>query len=309
MRAVRRVQCTALLALVLSAGCAGSGPPPTTSTGQFDDLQRNIFDVHCLSAGCHNSQSQAGGLNLTAGVSYDQLVDVAPTNPAALSAGLLRVEPFQPNDSFLLVKVTAPASGEGSQMPFGMDALSPTDVAAIRAWIVAGAPRGSNPSPSPSAVPSSTATVTSTPAATNTATATVTGSAPPTSTGTATPSPSPSPTATPTQSLFGQIQTTIFSTTCVDSFCHDASGMSGGLVLTEGQSYGNLVNVSPQNAVALAEGLLRVAPGDPDHSFLVVKLAGPPLVSLGSQMPLGKDPLSEAQMQLIRDWISAGANP
>ena len=58
-------------------------------------------------------------------------------------------------------------------------------------------------------------------------------------------------------------------------FCHDSIGMSGGLVLLEGQSYGNLVDVPPQNAAALARGLLRVTPDDPDNSFLLVKLIAP----------------------------------
>lgn len=90
--------------------------------------------------------------------------------------------------------------------------------------------------------------------------------------------------------------------------------MSGGLVLVEGQSYANLltvtpsglVGVPPQNAAALNAGLLRVDPGHPDNSFLVIKLAGPPPIE-GGQMPLGKPALSDAQMQLVRDWISAGA--
>jgi hypothetical protein len=82
--------------------------------------------------------------------------------------------------------------------------------------------------------------------------------------------------------------------------------MAGGLVLIEGQSYANLVNVLPTNAAALNAGLLRVDPFLPDNSFLVIKLAGPPPIE-GARMPLGKPPLSAAQMELIRGWISAGA--
>src|SRR5215471_15223197 len=240
LRPSRRPSCwTVLIALALLWGCAGEGPPPETSGGQFDDIQRNIFDVHCLSAGCHNAQDQGGGMNLSDGVSYDQLVNVVPQNPVAAADGLKRVVPLVPATSFLLIKLNGPAPGEGSRMPLGMTALSPSDIQSIQEWILAGAPRGGTPAPSTSPTPPSTATDTPlpsatatespTPADTGTPTETVTGTAPSTNTPSATPTPSPSPSPTPTLSMFEQIQTTIFNTTCIDSFCHDVQGMSGGL--------------------------------------------------------------------------------
>ena len=304
------------VALALLWGCAGQGPPVETSGNQFDQIQRNIFDVHCLGAGCHNAQEQAGGMNLSDGSSWPQLVNVMPQNPVAQAAGLLRVVPNDPATSFLLIKLNGPAPGEGSRMPLGMTPLSPTDIQAIQAWIEAGAPRGesteSSPTPTtlPTAtdtpLPSATATVSPTPADTGTPTASVTGTPPSTNTPSATPSASPSPSPTPTPGMFDQIQTNIFNTTCTDAFCHDAQGMSGGLVLVAGQSYGNLVNVAPQNPVALNDGLLRVDPGHPENSFLLIKLTGPALGE-GSMMPLLKDPLTSDQIQLITDWINAGA--
>jgi hypothetical protein len=311
-----RARIVLLSAIASVCGCAGNGPASQSGGSAFDQLQVNIFNQHCLSAGCHNTQAQAGSMDLTAGLSYEQLVNVAPSNPAALGAGLKRVVPFDPNSSFLLVKLTGPGAGEGSQMPQGMDPLSPSDIDAIRSWILAGAPRGdmpqatATPTPPPTATPSDTPTPpdTATPSDTATPAPTVTGTPPSTSTVTPTASPSPSPTATPTLSAFDQIQQTIFNTTCTDAFCHDAQGQMGGLVLVAGRSYANLVGVVPQNAAAAAAGLLRVTPNDPDKSFLVIKVAGPPPLE-GLQMPLGKMPLSAAQMQLIRDWISAGAAP
>jgi cytochrome c553 len=322
-----RLTCwTACLALTLLSGCAGNGPPPQDPGGSFDQIQRTVFDQHCLSAGCHNAQSQAGALNLASGASYDQLVNVTPNNPVAQGSGLLRVQPLDPSNSFLLVKLTNPGTGEGTRMPQGMDPLSPSDIANIQQWILAGAPRTGTKGPTPTATavppsptatppppPSPTATVTPTPADTGTATPTVTGTPPPTSTATVTPtvtateSPSPTPTVTPTLSAFGVIQTTIFNTTCVDAFCHDAEGMSGGLVLVEGQSYANLVGVTPQNLSARNAGLLRVDAGNPANSFLLVKVGNPPLIQ-GGRMPLGKLALSAAQIALINDWIAAGAS-
>jgi hypothetical protein len=311
----------AFLVAVAFYGCAGDGPPPQAAGGAFDQIQTQIFNQNCLSAGCHNAQSQAGGLNLTAGASYGQLVDVLAVNAAAQSQGLLRVQPFNADNSFVVIKLTAPGEGEGARMPQGMNPLPQSDIDMIRAWILDGAPPGGTvvPTATPTADPppataTETPSITPTPIDTATATATVTGSAPPTSTATdtptitPTPSDSPSPSPTPPLSLFGQIQTTIFNQTCTEMFCHDAIGMSGGLVLLEGQSYGNLVDVPPQNAAALARGLLRVDPGDPDNSFLLVKLTGPTAAE-GLRMPQGKPPLPPQQIELVRQWIEQGAEP
>ncbi|MEM9489563.1 MAG: hypothetical protein AAGC55_10490 [Myxococcota bacterium] len=50
--------------------------------------------------------------------------------------------------------------------------------------------------------------------------------------------------------------------------------------------------------------MLRVAPGDPDRSFLIDKLRGR---DVGTIMPLGADPLTEAEIQMFEDWIRNGA--
>lgn len=320
-RIARLTRWTALVALAVLYGCAGQGPPPEDAVGWVAQLQRNIFDPHCLSAGCHNAQSRAGGMNLSPGASYDSLVNIVPVNLVAKGDGLLRVEPFNPTNSFLIAKLTGPGSGEGSRMPLGMDPLPQSDIDFITSWILAGAPRDGTVGPTatwtpapPSATatmspsPAVTATITPIPADTSTATATITGTLPATATATGTPTPSPSPSSTPTLSQFAEIQTTIFNTTCTGAFCHDVQGMSGGLVLIEGQSHANLVGVQPQNPSARQAGLLRVDPGHPENSFLLVKLEGPSIPE-GSRMPLGKPPLSAMQIQLIRDWIAAGAAP
>lgn len=49
---------------------------------------------------------------------------------------------------------------------------------------------------------------------------------------------------------------------------------------------------------------LRVAPGDPDASFLIDKLRNR---DVGTQMPLGAEPLAEEQIALIERWIEDGA--
>lgn len=130
---------------------------------------------------------------------------------------------------------------------------------------------------------------------------------------TATPLPTNTmlPTATPggdTMATLVTIQSTIFTATCTDQFCHSGPSPAGGLSLVDGMSHDQLVGVSASNPAAQQAGLLRVKVGDPDNSFLLIKLTGPSPAE-GSPMPLGKQPLTVAQLQLIRDWITAGALP
>jgi len=100
------------------------------------------------------------------------------------------------------------------------------------------------------------------------------------------------------------IQTSIFTPTCATQFCHDAQSHVNDLNLTAGMSYSQLVNVpSTVNA-----SLLRVDPGHPENSFLLTKLTGPP-PGEGSQMPLSGGPLTNQQIELIRNWILQGAQP
>jgi len=186
-----------LCVCLVGAGCAGNGPPPATSTSSFDAIQTTIFNVHCLSAGCHNSTDQAGNLVLAAGESYADLVNVAPFNTAARGRGLLRVVPGDPDHSFLLIKLTGPPSDEGSQMPLVPPLLSTAQIAQVRQWILAGAPGSSVPTMPPTATPTDTPTPTSTP----TPIATSTATAADTAISTSTPTNSGTPTLTPTGTL------------------------------------------------------------------------------------------------------------
>jgi hypothetical protein len=52
-------------------------------------------------------------------------------------------------------------------------------------------------------------------------------------------------------------------------------------------------------------GKMLVVPGQPDMSLLLQKLG--PTPPCGSRMPIGGAPLTDAQMEMIRSWIAAGA--
>jgi hypothetical protein len=311
-----------LVVWAATAGCAGDGPPPSGAASAFDVIQEQVFNQNCLSGGCHNSQSRAGNMNLSPGVSFDEIVGSLSDNPAARADGLLRVEPFDPDNSFLMIKLTEPSPDQGSPMPLNELPLSAGDIELIRAWIADGAPRGEE-TPSPSETPTPTVpppTPTSTPTPTTappspTATPTSSRSATaeiesPTPTATATPSPTPTATATTNpDATLEHIQQTIFDGRCAVPSCHDSTSRMGDLVLEPELSFQELVvDSTPFNTNARNAGLLRVEPGNPDESFLVIKLEGPPIeLGFGSRMPLIGDPLTAQEIQSVRDWIATGA--
>jgi len=101
---------------------------------------------------------------------------------------------------------------------------------------------------------------------------------------------------------FTQIQTQIFTPVCARAGCHAAGSAPSGLVLEAGQSYGLLVgHASSENS-----SLDRVSPGNPDRSYLILKLRGDPGIT-GERMPLGGPYLTSDQIAGIAAWIRAGA--
>jgi hypothetical protein len=116
------------------------------------------------------------------------------------------------------------------------------------------------------------------------------------------------PEPTPEPVSLQELQDTIFTPTCLDTGCHNAADHLVNLVLEDGESHDNLVNVTPENFAAAANGLLRVDPGHPENSFLLIKLVNP-RPEHGSRMPLDKPPLEAEEIERIRNWILQGALP
>ena len=102
-------------------------------------------------------------------------------------------------------------------------------------------------------------------------------------------------------SAFAEIQSTVFTPIC--SECHGPIAPSAGLQLNAADSFAAIVGV-PSNQVP---SLNRIAPGDPDNSYLIMKLEGTQAV--GSQMPLGGPPLPQDTIDFIRQWVTDGALP
>ena len=116
------------------------------------------------------------------------------------------------------------------------------------------------------------------------------------------PAPAPPP---PTAITFSGVIQPLFTQNCAfASGCHAGVDAQQGMDLSEGQAYAHIVNV-PSREVAR---LLRIAPGNPDSSYLVLKLEGKAglVGGIGTRMPLGGQ-LSQAQIDTVRAWVAGGA--
>jgi hypothetical protein len=109
------------------------------------------------------------------------------------------------------------------------------------------------------------------------------------------PVPTPGP---PFASVFNDV---LMPHGCVSSYCHD---LVVGTLGAMGDAYAHLVNVASTGEGC--GGMKLVAPGDPEHSLLYLKvsLATPPC---GVRMPDAASPLDGAEVDAIRAWIEGGA--
>lgn len=105
-----------------------------------------------------------------------------------------------------------------------------------------------------------------------------------------------------TSATFSRVQLEIFTPSCAVSSCHDTTTHQSGLDLSLGNAYVQIVNIPSTELPALK----RVAPSDPNNSYLLQKINGTTNIP-GLQMPLGKAPLNSDQVNLVRDWILSGA--
>ena len=136
-----------LVAIALgSVGCDESlsdltGPTPDLQP-TFSSIQQEIFDAPDSSGRpactqCHNAVgSRFNGLDLTAAVSYNNLVNV----PSRFKAGAVRVIPGDAENSYLIHKLEGRSTIAGLRMPFNGPFLQSGQILVIRRWIDSGAP-------------------------------------------------------------------------------------------------------------------------------------------------------------------------
>ncbi len=112
-------------------------PPPPSSPPTLSGDVQPILSNSCAFSGCHAGTSPQQGMNLSAGLMHSNTVNV-PSN----ESGLDRIEPGQPDQSYLVHKIQGTqgtVGGSGVQMPFGGPALSQASIDIIRAWVADGA--------------------------------------------------------------------------------------------------------------------------------------------------------------------------
>jgi hypothetical protein len=66
----------------------------------------------------------------------------------------------------------------------------------------------------------------------------------------------------------------------------------------------NLVNVPSYEEPSH----MRVLPGNPEESYLYMKVRNDPRI-MGARMPVNGPPLGSADLETLRGWIEAGAPP
>jgi len=133
------------------SGSDGGGPKPPACTSQVPgdpiSYQTNIAPIlahSCGLAGCHVPPIVNAGLDLTPAKAYDQIVNV----DAQQVRGLKRIKPGDPDNSYLLQKITPGAAIQGVVMPNGCPGtpvagprcLLPDEIEAFRTWILECAP-------------------------------------------------------------------------------------------------------------------------------------------------------------------------
>jgi hypothetical protein len=98
---------------------------------------------------------------------------------------------------------------------------------------------------------------------------------------------------------FASIQSHVFTPIC--AACHAGAAAPLGFRLDAASAYAMLVNAPSVEVPALA----RVLPGHPESSYLIQKIEGH--AAVGGQMPLGQPPLPQSTIDVIRQWITDGA--
>jgi predicted small lipoprotein YifL len=127
----------AALALFALTGCGGSDDfvtPPAAVT--LLDVQTQVFTPRCALSGCHVSVGAPFGLDLSSvTASAASTVNVA----SAEMPSLMRIDPFDPAQSYLYLKITDDPSILGDPMPASGGPLSSADIALVEEWIAGGA--------------------------------------------------------------------------------------------------------------------------------------------------------------------------
>ena len=113
------------------------------------------------------------------------------------------------------------------------------------------------------------------------------------------PTTTPTPTPGALTATLSSIQSVVFNDSCIGH--HGDHATDADLDLRDGQSFSNLVN---RQSIQVALDL--VEPNDAENSYLIHKLDGRAGI-VGDRMPPAGPFLSQADIDVIKQWINAGA--
>ena len=116
--------------------------------------------------------------------------------------------------------------------------------------------------------------------------------------------PEPPPCLTPT---FTSIYTERLSKPefCAADGCHNTGNAGGQNYTAAKDAVRTTLLADTIHPVGRTTWPKRVVPGEPDSSFLLVKLSDPD--PPGDRMPLGRPMLQQCDLDAIRSWITNGA--
>lgn len=129
-----------VLGLSVSLAACGTQKSPTEPTdapdprATFTRVQAEIFTPSCALSGCHAGANPQQGMDLGAGRSYAQIVNVR-----SVESTRFRIAPGDTAGSYLLSKVAGDATITGVRMPPG-GALTADQLTLLADWIRRGAP-------------------------------------------------------------------------------------------------------------------------------------------------------------------------
>ena len=145
MRSTRARNAVCVVLATLSALAAGCGtvksptePPPPSggSAYTFSRIQAEIFTPVCAKSGCHAANTASAGMVLDAGRAYGEIV-----NHPATESTLHRIEPGDPDRSYMIKKLRGDPDITGGQMPLDRPgSLTPEQMNGLIGWVLAGAP-------------------------------------------------------------------------------------------------------------------------------------------------------------------------
>lgn len=131
-----------VLAALLLAGCGDVKSPTEPSEPEgpaftFAQVQAQIFTPSCVKSGCHDAATASNDMVLEAGQAYGQIVN----RPAVGNSSLDRIEPGDPERSYLIKKLRGDPDITGARMPLdNPGGLTREQMDGLIGWVLAGAP-------------------------------------------------------------------------------------------------------------------------------------------------------------------------